>query len=131
MTVSTEMARSRKSERGLLIALLFLSGGCNADYVIRLPNGYFLARVTSREKLIADPGGKAVLGPNVETYAVKGDVVVGSVGLSGTPSWFVLNTKEGTVSTLDHAHWRRELHRLGIDESDVIAPTRWHAMRQR
>ena len=104
---------------------------CQSDYVIRLPNGYFLARVTSKEILIAEPSGKAVIGPTVDKYAVKGEVVVGSTIMNDERAWFVLDTRRREIKSISYDEWKNELRTLELKESDLVAPSRLNAFRQR
>lgn len=118
--------------RLLIVALVpFPLVACHSDYVIRLPNGYFLARVTSKENVVAEPGGKAVIGPTVDKYAIKGDVVVGSSVRNDDRSWFILDTRLRQIRNVSYSEWKNELRTLDLRESDVVAPSRLQALMQR
>lgn len=101
------------------------------DYEIRLPNGYLLARVYSKPIIVVAPNRRVVMGPTVERYAVKGDIVVGSVAQNGKRFWFVLNTKAHRLRMVGYQEWRSELRVLSVEESDVGPPSRLHALMQR
>ena len=111
----------------LTLAWLFLTA-CHSDYVIPLPNAYFLARVTSKENIIGDPNGRAVVGPTVDKYAIRGDIVLGSVALNGEHSWFILDTRTRRLRTMSYDEWKRELRTMHVDESTVVPPSRLHAL---
>jgi hypothetical protein len=81
--------------RSFLLSLSFVTiFGCG-DYEIPLRNGYFIARVSSGTWAIVAPDRRVLIGPSVDKYAVKGDVVVGRVRISGsdTVAYFIVNDK--------------------------------------
>ena len=119
------------------MVLLFCLSACG-DYSIRLPGGYSLVRVYSGAVLIAgDHTRGVVIDPNVEGYAVLGDLVVGRVNTPGNltdedmsasvPGYFILNTKAHTVRKgLVRQTWLDSLKELGITaEPRLSNPSRF------
>jgi hypothetical protein len=100
--------------------------GCG-DYEIPLRNGYFIARVSSDTWVIVGPDHNVLVGPSVDQYAIKGDVVAGRVRPSddAAVTYFVLNTRTGTtINIRDEGAWRRELARQHIQDVVLVRPAR-------
>lgn len=117
-----------KPDRYILFALLAICLGCNRDYTIQLPNGYFVARVYSGAFAIVNPNRRVVTDQSHQgiAVAVDDDIVMGEI--DPTPSdadpaagrHFVINTKTNEVwLELSREEY---LHRLRL--VDIKAPPR-------
>lgn len=93
------------------------------DYRIALPRGYELVRVYSGNVGICSSQTIEIIGPNIERYAVLGNVVVGYVtGLRQfeqveKTGYFILDTKTSRVQTgLTEKQWLAHLKKAGISK---------------
>jgi len=115
----------------ILFILLLALNNCGGDYNKNLPNNYKLARTSSSEVSIYEPGGKGIIAPNIDRYAVIGDIVVGYVEKPQPPAdlegsnpvlgYFILNTKtHELLQGYGKEKWLEKLRLYGINEEPKL-----------
>ncbi len=112
-----------KPDRSILFAALAICLGCNQDFTIQLPNGYFVARVHSGAFAIVNPSNRAVTDQSHQgiAVAVADDVVMGEIDPTApdpdpaAARHFVINTKTNEVwHKLSRQEYLRRLQSVGI-----------------
>lgn len=106
------------------------------DYTIPLPGNYELVRVYAGTVVLCDPENHVILDPNVDGYAICGDLILGHVSKHPAPEYrslvgyFVVNTKSGEKATgLSKSDYLAELRRHGIRGAPALhRPSRWRAI---
>jgi hypothetical protein len=111
-----------------LCALLVV--GCNTDYDVSLPNGYFLARTYSGAVAVVAPSKKMVtrLSQRGVSAAVVGTLVAGCAnpGDARNRHFFIVDTSSGRVwDDLSEMTYTRSLRSMGIEPPRLIPITRW------
>lgn len=113
--------------RSLLLALAIVALGC--DFKVPLPHGYEIWQLEGRDTRVVTPNHYTAVAPDVRSYAVIGDVVVGYATLPRPPAprepeppvvrtapgYFILDTASGRVwDPLTKEQWLARLRKLGV-----------------
>ena len=118
-----------------LVLLSLLLAGCIYPGDISGPNGYGIACDKGRSCMVYKDGWKGIVGPEVESYAIVDQYIVGHCvpartfpgkpnpdGSRGT-GFFIVDTLKHTSSvTLNKGLWEQQLTQLGIPVP-ILQPT--------
>jgi hypothetical protein len=114
----------------LLFIVLF--AGCNSDYTIALPNGYFLARVQAGAFGVCRPDKRIVIESKQGIHlAVINTVVAGEIDVNAEPKsparHFVVDTKENKVwDNLTYQEYLRRLKEIGVSAPPALTTPSRH-----
>lgn len=105
----------------ITLAIVACAGG--GDFEVPLPNGYFIARVSTRKFCVVAPDEHTVILPDISLYRVDNDIVGGQTPGSAGGAFFLLDTKtHSLVTDLSQIEWLKRRSALGLRDNTLRQP---------